>query len=118
MLKSHPKILSIGTKHIPEHLRPEIEKAIVVMFEELKAAGVQNTSIFFDPEDGVDKIKERLVAEQYDGVLIGYGLRSIPELTVFFEQIVNTIVEVQPKAKLLFNSHPSNTLDAVKRWFS
>lgn len=52
-----------------------------------------------------------------NAVVIGNGVRSNQELTPFLEQLVNAGHEAAPNAKILFNTFPTNTIDAVRRWF-
>jgi hypothetical protein len=57
-----------------------------------------------------------LSAKQRDCVLIGAGVRTIPEYLQLFETLVNTFHECAPKARLCFNSGPFDSVDAVRRW--
>jgi hypothetical protein len=52
----------------------------------------------------------------FDCIMIGAGLRAVPEHTVLFERVINAIHLHAPSAKLCFNTHPSDTVDAVLRW--
>ncbi|MFJ9010038.1 hypothetical protein [Streptomyces canus] len=47
--------------------------------------------------------------------LIGGGIRNVPENTVPFERVVNVLIEFQPNIRLSFNTHPSNSLEALQR---
>jgi hypothetical protein len=47
----------------------------------------------------------------------GFGIRSTKEFTPLFERLVNTIHTASPASKLLFNTSPDGTLDAVIRHF-
>jgi hypothetical protein len=50
-----------------------------------------------------------------DCVLIGAGVRTIPEYLHFFESLANTFHDSARKAKLCFNSGPFDSVDAVQR---
>jgi hypothetical protein len=52
----------------------------------------------------------------FDCVMIGAGLRAALEETTLFERVINAIHQNAPSAKLCFNSHPNNTVEAVQRW--
>jgi hypothetical protein len=52
----------------------------------------------------------------FDCVMIGAGLRAALEETALFERVINAVHQHAPSAKLCFNSHPSDTVDAVLRW--
>lgn len=57
-----------------------------------------------------------LTIKQRDCVLIGAGVRTVPEYLQLFEVLVNTVHEYAPKAKLCFNSGPLDSVAAVHRW--
>ncbi len=62
------------------------------------------------------EFRKLLTAKPRDCVLIGAGVRTIPEYLQLFEILVNTFHECAPKAKLCFNSGPFDSVDAVRRW--
>lgn len=64
-----------------------------------------------------DALVTQLREKKYDGVIIVFGVRGAPDLTVFFEEVANTVKNTLPTAPLLFNSSPPSTLNAVKRNF-
>ena len=51
-----------------------------------------------------------------DCVLIGAGVRTTPEHFLLFEKLINAIHEHAPQAKICFNTSPTDTADAVRRW--
>jgi hypothetical protein len=57
-----------------------------------------------------------LTQNTFDCIMIGAGLRALPEHTALFERVINAIHQHAPSAKLCFNTHPSDTVDAVLRW--
>jgi hypothetical protein len=66
---------------------------------------------------------EHLLRDALDGasfglVMIGGGIRMIPEHTELFERIVNVVLEASPGIRLCFNTAPDNTVDALRRWVS
>ena len=67
-------------------------------------------------ESAADSLKALLAAKPRDCVLIGAGVRTIPEYLHLFEALVNTFHESAPKARLCFNSGPFDSVDAVQRW--
>jgi hypothetical protein len=60
-------------------------------------------------------LRERLEATQYDGVMIGAGLRTLPPYALLFEALVNVVHEAAPHAKFAFNTSPADTAEAVQR---
>lgn len=62
-------------------------------------------------------LRQRLKAKSFDCVMIGAGVRLIPENTPLFEKLINVVHECAPGAKLCFNTGPTDSAQAVQRWF-
>jgi hypothetical protein len=67
-------------------------------------------------DSAADDVNKELENENYDCVLIGAGVRINPDAFIVFEVLVNTIHAAAPQAKICFNTNPSDTAEAVKRW--
>jgi hypothetical protein len=52
----------------------------------------------------------------YDVIVIGAGLRTLPNMTGQFEQLMNVLRDKSPKSKLAFNSRPDDSDAAALRW--
>jgi hypothetical protein len=61
-------------------------------------------------------VQARLRQKRFDCVLIGAGLRANPSNFILFERLINVVHEHGPQAKICFNTLPSDTAAAVKRW--
>ncbi|MCP9799886.1 hypothetical protein [Synechococcus sp. RedBA-s] len=61
-------------------------------------------------------IREKLSEKDYDCILIGAGVRTIAPNFLLFEKLINIIHEHAPAARICFNTKPSDTAEAVKRW--
>lgn len=61
-------------------------------------------------------VLERLQQKQFDGVLIGAGVRTLPNHFILFEKLINVVHEHAPQAKLIFNTKPNDTAESVQRW--
>jgi hypothetical protein len=61
-------------------------------------------------------VRDRLRQKQFDCILIGAGVRTIPKYFILFEKLINVVHEHAPQAKLCFNTKPSDTAEAVQRW--
>jgi hypothetical protein len=64
----------------------------------------------------VEVLEEKLRGKSYDCVLIGAGVRVVPANLVLFERLINAIHANAPRAKICFNTNPSDTAEAVMRW--
>jgi hypothetical protein len=61
-------------------------------------------------------LQSQLKQKQFDCIIIGAGIRTIPSNFILFEKLINVVHEHAPQAKLCFNTKPSDTADAVQRW--
>jgi hypothetical protein len=61
-------------------------------------------------------VLDRLRQKQFNCILIGAGVRTIPKYFLLFEKLINVVHEHAPQAKLCFNTNPSDTAEAVQRW--
>jgi hypothetical protein len=52
----------------------------------------------------------------FDCIMIGAGIRALPQHTRLFETIINAVHQKAPTAKLCFNTNPGDTVEAVQRW--
>jgi hypothetical protein len=83
----------------------------------LNELGYEASLLFIDnAETAFSVVKNALDQESYDCVLIGAGVRTVPEHFIVFERLVNAVHESAPKAKICFNTNPGDTADAVQRW--
>lgn len=71
-----------------------------------------------DAETGARELAEELGKETFDVVLIGAGVRKDDDHFLVFEALVNIIHEHAPRARIAFNTNPSDTADAIQRWIS
>jgi hypothetical protein len=83
----------------------------------LEALGYDAELGLIDSAETADRVLRRLLMEKKrDCVLIGAGVRTIPDYLHLFEALLNTFHECAPKAKICFNSGPFDAVDAVQRW--
>lgn len=61
-------------------------------------------------------VRDRLRQKQFDCIVIGAGVRTIPKYFILFEKLINVVHEHAPRSKLCFNTKPSDTAEAVQRW--
>ena len=99
----------------PELVRHHIDAQI----EQLRIAGFDATSCLIDLGDTAEGVVTKaLEAQSFDCVVIGAGLREPKPRLLLFEKIINLVHTLAPGAKICFNTNPSDTLEAVRRWFS
>ena len=61
-------------------------------------------------------VQLQLNQRRFACVLIGAGVRLNPKNFILFEKLLNLVHEHAPQAKICFNTLPSDTAAAVKRW--
>ena len=99
-------------------LTPEkLTAALEADKNKLNELGYEAKLLFIDDaESAYDVVKRALVEESYDCVLVGAGVRTVPEHVIVFERLINAVHEFAPKAKICFNTNPKDTAEAVQRW--
>lgn len=64
-------------------------------------------------------VSDRLSGENFDCIMIGAGVRLVPQHTVLFEKIINAVHQkAPPSSKICFNTNPGDSAEAVLRWVS
>jgi hypothetical protein len=84
----------------------------------VEAAGYHVTTYYMDdgdPQTGLTWLTEKLQAEKFDGVMIGSGLRLIPEQTELFENVVDVVRRLSPGSVMMFNDGPGGNWEALRR---
>jgi hypothetical protein len=85
--------------------------------ERLRGLGYEPEGCLVDlGETAEAAVASRLRAKQYDCVIIGAGVRANPKYFLLFERLLNVVHELAPKARIGFNTKPTDTVDAVQRW--
>lgn len=61
-------------------------------------------------------VSQALSQNKFDCVVIGAGIRAVPDYFLLFEKVINAVHQGAPSAKLCFNTKPGDTAEAVQRW--
>jgi hypothetical protein len=61
-------------------------------------------------------VQSQLEQKRFDCILIGAGVRTVSSNFMLFEKLVNVVHEHAPRARICFNTLPSDIAAAVKRW--
>ena len=101
----------------PELLREKIYASI----KKCQDAGYEVIPKQFPPETlsstALPEAKELLGSKKWDGLIVGFGIRGVPECTEFFENLVNAAREIVPGTPLGFNTRPDDIYECVVRNF-
>ena len=83
----------------------------------LNALGYDTQLCLTDLGSTAEAVVSRKLSEStFDCILIGAGIRTLPTYFLLFEKLINVVHQNAPKAKLCFNTKPSDTAEAVQRW--
>jgi hypothetical protein len=117
----HPAVIDY---HSPEFARfpgltPEkLQAAHDGNLAQLRAAGFDADGCQVDlGETAAAVVRQAVTAKRYDAVLIGAGIRLVASNTLLFEAIVNTVHELLPDARFVFNTEAVTSPDDIRRWF-
>jgi hypothetical protein len=84
----------------------------------LQAAGHSAVLLLTKDAETVDRqAGEALAKADYDVIVVGAGLRTLPPLAAQFERLMNVIHRDAPQARLAFNTQPDDSDAAAARWF-
>ena len=85
--------------------------------ERLKAIGYDTRICLTDfGETAEAVVLAQLKQKQFDCIMIGAGVRVIPTHFILFEKLINLVHEHAPHARFCFNTKPTDTAEAVRRW--
>jgi hypothetical protein len=103
-------------------LPPGLDEAI--MTERIEAGFGATIAAGFDavsclvgssPDGAAAEVREALARDRFGLVMIGGGIRLVPEYTELFERVINTCSAESPGISFCFNTSPETTLDALRR---
>ena len=100
----------------------DLKQTLNAIVQEAAEEGYNVRMIQIDPESqpsaGTDIVKTALASQAWDGFIIGNGIRSTPDLTVLFEQLVRIGREAAPDTPMGFNTHPLDIIETIERMFA
>lgn len=122
IMPAKPSIILVGfkpeNKIVPENLKDFLTKALESATRDVEGAGYELTII--DPvpylEKGLQNLVDYFSQQRPEGVCVGFGVRAQPEHTFVFEQLIEAVRRGSPGAKIMFNTNPGSTLEAIQRW--
>ncbi|MFN0036278.1 MAG: hypothetical protein ACKVUS_14535 [Saprospiraceae bacterium] len=128
MMNKANRVLLIGVdtskitnNNIPGYDPAEIHRLSVIAKDNLVAAGYDAKWCYLDITDTrspVEVLTAELMADQFDCILVGAGLRKRPDKLLLFESLINAVHQYAPNAKICFNEDVHDTEAAVNRMFS
>ena len=115
MVGWHPAV--VGCSDCPGLTAEKLDVALKADEKKLKDQGYDASIGFIhDAETATDQVTDALKKTAYDVVLIGAGVRKDDDHFLVFEKLVNAVHEHAPKARIAFNTGPTDSDAAVQRW--
>ena len=115
--KPFPRIILVGLRAddpvVPDHIRLQLDS----LDSQMRDDGIDFTHFGTSPADGSSKVRHELASTPVDGVVIGRGIRCPVENAAWLEDILQCVRECAPNARIMFNTVPADTIDAIRRWF-
>lgn len=83
----------------------------------IQAAGFEAHQLLIDMGETAESvIRTKLAEREFAAVVLGAGLRLPPPHLIIFEKVINVVHANAPRAKIVFNTSPTDSLDALRRW--
>ena len=109
-----PKLIDFSS--VPGVDAEQIKAGAARSAKALRELGFEQISCGIDLGETADAtLRDAISRGPFDCVMIGAGVRVLPEHTVLFEKVINILHAELPHAKFAFNTSPDNTPDAVLR---
>jgi hypothetical protein len=115
MIGWHPSAVNYA-KHAG--LTPEkLEASLRADEAGLKALGYDaHLAFVYTADTAAQDLEKLLRGGSFDVVMVGAGVRKDDEQFLVFERLVNVIHEHAPKARIAFNTGPTDSAAAIRRW--
>jgi hypothetical protein len=113
-----PEIVDYAKSPVPGLTAAKVRAAVEADTAKLQAPGYSVRSLYVDDGKTAEAVlTNALTTKRYDCIMIGAGLRIVPPYFLLFEKLINVVHRHAPAStKLCFNSNPTDTAEAVKRW--
>jgi len=115
MVGWHPTVVDYSK--YPGLTAEKLEAALKADEQKLNDEGYDaSIGFIFSGDTAIDQLTETLKENTYDVVLIGAGVRKNDDHFLIFESLVNVVHEHAPTARIAFNTGPTDSDAAIKRW--
>lgn len=115
MVGWHPSVVDYSK--YPGLTAEKLEGALRADEKKLNDQGYDASMGFiFSGETATDQLVKTLEENTFDVVLIGAGVRKDDDHFLVFEKLVNVVHKHAPQARIAFNTGPTDSDAAVRRW--
>ena len=115
MVGWHPTVVDYSK--YPGLTAEKLEAALRADEKKLNDQGYDaSIGFIFSGDTATDQLADTLKQTAFDVVMIGAGVRKDDDHFLVFEKLVNVVHEHAPKARIAFNTGPTDSDAAVRRW--
>lgn len=115
MVGWHPTVVDYSK--YPGLSEEKLEAALRADEKRLNDQGYDaSIGFIYNGETATDQLSDTLKGTAYDVIMIGAGVRKDDDHFLIFEKLVNIVHEHAPKARIAFNTGPTDSQAAVQRW--
>jgi hypothetical protein len=113
-----PDLVDFTKSPIPDLTAAKVRAGVEANRAQLETLGYDVKALYVDDGKSAEAtLAGELTANQYDCIMIGAGLRTVPPYFLLFEKLMNVVHRhAPPSTKICFNTNPMDTAEAVKRW--
>lgn len=96
----------------------KIAAGIAATLSDMKSRGWDGGFCSILPNDSAEAAIAASLAEPWDCIVIGGGIRVPSSSLLLFERVINAVHRGAPGTPIAFNTSPDNSADAAARWLS
>jgi hypothetical protein len=113
-----PQYIDFSAPNLPPGVSAEkIIAGVDGARDRLADAGYNVQILLTKNEETVEQqVPDALKDRSYDVIVVGVGLRVLPQMAAHFERLINVLHAKAPRTKLAFNSKPDDSDAAALRW--
>jgi len=113
-----PETVDFSDPALPPGMNADkIRTGIEVARRQFAEHGWESDVVLIRPDETAGPaVESRLASKSYDCVVIGAGVRLLPQRVAVFEAVVNAIRKAAPGAAIAFNTRPDDSATAAARW--
>ena len=112
-----PEAVDVTDLDLPPGTTTEkIAAGIETALADMKSRGWEGAFCSILPDDTAEATIATSLAERWDCIVIGGGIRIPSKGLPLFERVINAVHRGAPKTPIAFNTAPPNTADAAARW--
>ena len=112
-----PEAVDFSDPDLPPGITAEkISAGIEATLNDMTGRGWESAFCSILTDDSAEATIATSLAERWDCVVIGGGIRIPSRNLQLFERVVNAVHRGAPETPLAFNTSPNNSADAAARW--